>query len=390
MSREIRTERLDYIRLAWRPFVIESSVSIVSRTIRRAFALTLAMISIGLCDAGAQSNETARLDGPTCGDDARLVLRTEPNGTLTHDLEKLPYTGGRLIATVTRADGTTSCNIALPVSLAFPDAEDIVRPHPILIPKGKSYATVELRADRPRVVTLRAIVDGLPRGLQVQPLTVRFVAPVYSVFLDAEQENLVQWLFSVPTTKMKVRLVDRDRRNTERGGEVVVSLDVDRAEGQPVVGEVRPRTLRFASTDDELEAVYAPMEVGQATIRAAATINGYPIGNKPALIRFSYSWWEGPFLLLCMLAGLAGAFLRGVEQRTVQKKALNIKDDGARFALCGVLGGIILFLLGSRLLRTEFNEALVTVGSRPLAAMYWGLLGGYLGPLPVIKKLKPL
>jgi hypothetical protein len=64
-----------------------------------------------------------------------------------------------------------------------------------------------------------------------------------------------------------------------------------------------------------------------------------------------------------------------------------LQDSGPK--VCGALGGAILFLRGSKLLRTEFTDALLAVGS-PLAAMHWGLLGGYLGPLPVIKKLKPL
>jgi hypothetical protein len=90
-----------------------------------------------------------------------------------------------------------------------------------------------------------------------------------------------------------------------------------------------------------------------------------------------------------MVAGFIGAVLKATEQTKLQKKDVSVVDFFKKFLLFGLLGAYLAFLFGTTLLRTDFQQALLQSGSRQLVSFYWGLFGGYLGPLVIVSSLVP-
>jgi hypothetical protein len=338
-----------------------------------------------------------------CPSDFKVFFEVHPKGSLTHKEEGISDTGGKLTISLMRPDGITPCVAPSPgIDIDFKGSE-FVTPTLVPIPSGKSYATADLASTKVVEVNIQSIANA-PDGLKnLVPLSLKFISPVSGIFVEVENPQLIDFYWP-PKAKLKVRLLDRNQQPTTRNDNVIVNLDVELAP-QPsspssaaskssqtqVLGEIRPKTLTFKPGDGALDAEYTPgEESGLTKIVARGTVNGRPLGGWAIpLIDFSYAWWDGHYIFLCILASLVGAFLRSLEESQIRRNSVKPRDLG-KLLFSGVLGGLLLFLIGRKLLRTEFNDALIAMGSRPIAALYWGLLGGYLGPLVIVRKLKPL
>lgn len=94
-------------------------------------------------------------------------------------------------------------------------------------------------------------------------------------------------------------------------------------------------------------------------------------------------------LLLALVGGLIGALLKAFEQTQLQHKNVSPRVFGKKFLWTGLLGALLAFFFGTTFLRTDFQRALLESASSPLVSIYWGIFGGYLGPLFIVRNLTP-
>jgi hypothetical protein len=324
------------------------------------------------------------------GDTQFDFLQPKPtSGNLKIVLAFFPSTSFFLVGSeatlVARLLGDDGNPVASPVALkiSFPGVENNLKPPNIEIGRNKSFGEARLTSDTPAKLALRPSVDPLVvagRPVQPEAKDVEFLPPPDRAGVEPEQASLSSGLFGTSSTLVSVVLYS-NKNLVDSNGVREVLLTVD----PPQRGRLAQSRLLIQPGSNSVTTTYTPIQDGKATI--AASVAGLP--RAEADVVFDYPWYGAELIWLVMVAGFIGAVLKATEQTKLQKKDVSVVDFFKKFLLFGLLGAYLAFLFGTTLLRTDFQQALLQSGSRQLVSFYWGLFGGYLGPLVIVSSLVP-
>lgn len=268
------------------------------------------------------------------------------------------------------------------LDINFPQLQGALSPPMIEIPRNKQFGVAELTSKSPGRITLRPFVQPLDyRGnpIAAPPKVVEFVMPAAQVRVEPVQSYLVSSLFKTPSQEITVELFDSRGNPVNSQGVREIFLTVD----PPAGGRIAQSKLQIEPGTESAITKYTPSQGGTTNIVASAG----GLGTAKASVTFDYPFYGGEMLWLVLVGGVVGAFLKAMEQTKLQKKSVSFSDFGKKFLWTGILGAVLAFLFGGSLLRTEFQQALSL--SRPLVSIYWGMFGGYFGPLFIVGSLTP-
>lgn len=266
--------------------------------------------------------------------------------------------------------------------ILFPGLEHNLSPPVINIDRAYSYGTATLTWPTPGHLHLHPVVQPTSVSgttIQTESQNLEFVPPITRLRIVAAQQYLTS-SFTTPSTVITATLLDSDQNPVKSDAvrEIILAVDPPRA------GRVAQSRLVIEPGHDSATTTYTPIQDGAARIRASS---GLP-ATEPEII-FQYPWWGGPLFLLALAGGVVGSLLKALEQAHLQKKNVSMKDFFQKFVLSGILGALLAFFFGATFLRTDFQRALLESASSPLVAIYWGIFGGYLGPLFIVRSLTP-